>query len=47
MLGFMCLSEFISSKEGQKHKYDIIAETEGIIAMLPYGEIKSESRKNP
>lgn len=43
----MALSEFISSKEGSKHKYDIIAETDGIIAMLPFGEIKSESRKNP
>ncbi len=47
MIGFMQLSEFISSKEGSKHKYDIIAETDGIIAMLPFGEIKSESRKNP
>ena len=48
MIGFMCLSEFNGSKsESGKHKYDIIAETDGIIALLPFGEIKSESRKNP
>jgi len=48
MIGFMCLSELAGTKpEGGKHKYDIIAETDGIIALLPFGEIKSESRKNP
>ena len=30
-----------------KNKYDIIADTDGIIAILPFGEIKSESRKYP
>ena len=44
MLGFMSVSELSAST---KHKYDVIAETDGIIALLAYGEIKSESRKNP
>ena len=30
-----------------KAKYDIIAETDGIIAVLPLGEIKVESRRQP
>ena len=30
-----------------KHKFDVIAQTDGLIAILPYGEIKGESRKNP
>ena len=44
MIGFMAVSEMSPST---KHKYDVIAESDGIIALLPYGEIKSESRKNP
>lgn len=44
MLGFMAVSELSPST---KHKYDVIAESDGLIAVLPYGEIKSESRKNP
>ena len=30
-----------------KNKFDIIANTDGILAVLPYAEIKSEIRKNP
>jgi hypothetical protein len=44
MIGFMSVSELTSS---HKHKYDVIAETDGILAVLPFGEIKSESRRNP
>ena len=44
MIGFMAVSELSSSTI---HKYDVIAETDGIIALLPFGEIKGESRKNP
>lgn len=44
MTGFMNVSELTTEV---KNKYDIIAETDGIIAVLPFGEIKSESRKNP
>ena len=47
MIGFMCLSELVVSKESAKHKYDIMAESDGILAVLPFGEIKSESRKFP
>lgn len=44
MIGFMSVSELTSS---HKHKYDVIAETDGILAVLPFGEIKSESRRSP
>lgn len=44
MIGFMNVSEMTSQVS---NKYDIIAETDGIIAILPFGEIKNESRKNP
>jgi hypothetical protein len=30
-----------------RHKFDVIAESDGMIACLPFGEIKVESRKNP
>ena len=45
MVGFMFVSE-LNLKEN-KHRYDIIAETDGVIAVFPFGEFKSESRKNP
>jgi hypothetical protein len=44
MLGFMSISELTSST---KHKFDVIAETDGIIALVAFGELKSEVRKNP
>jgi len=44
MLGFMSVSELSAST---KHKYDVIAETDGIIALVAFGELKSETRKNP
>ena len=44
MIGFMAVSELTAV---MKHKYDVIAESDGIIALIPFGEIKSESRKNP
>jgi len=28
-------------------KYDMIAETDGVIAVLPFGEIKTEIRRQP
>ena len=30
-----------------KWKFDVYAEQDGIIAILPFGEIKIEIRKNP
>jgi CRP-like cAMP-binding protein len=44
MFGFMELSELSNST---RHKFDVIAESDGMIACLPFGEIKTESRKNP
>ncbi len=44
MIGFMTVSELCSNT---KHKYDVIAESDGLIAVFPFGEIKSESRKYP
>jgi len=40
----MNLSELSTST---KHKFDVIAQTDGLMAILPYGEIKAESRRNP
>lgn len=37
MIGFMSVSE-LTMKD--KHKYDIIAETDGLLAVLAFGEIK-------
>ena len=31
----------------QKWKFEVYAETDGILAVLPFGEIKIEIRKNP
>lgn len=44
MFGFMELSELSNTT---RHKFDVIAETDGMIACLPFGEIKTESRKSP
>jgi hypothetical protein len=44
MVGFMVVSELT---QAIKYKYDVIADTDGILAVLPFGEIKSESRRNP
>ena len=32
---------------GENWKYDMIAETDGVIAILPFGEIKTEIRRQP
>jgi CRP-like cAMP-binding protein len=44
MFGYMEISEL---SPGTRHKFDVIAESDGMIAVLPFGEIKTESRKNP
>lgn len=44
MIGFINVSE-LSTQD--KNKYDIIAESDGIFILIPYGEIKNESRKYP
>ena len=37
MIGFMSVSELTVR---DKHKYDIIAETDGLMAVLAFGEVK-------
>jgi CRP-like cAMP-binding protein len=44
MFGYMALSELSPQT---RYKFDVIAESDGMIAILPFGEIKSESRKAP
>jgi hypothetical protein len=44
MFGYMNISELSNTS---RFKFDVIAESDGLIAVLPYGEIKSESRRNP
>ena len=44
MFGYMEISELSPST---RHKFDVIAETDGMLACLPFGEIKFESRKSP
>ena len=44
MIGFMNVSEMTTQN---KAKYDIVAESDGLIAVLPLGEIKVESRRYP
>ena len=45
MIGFMFVSEL--AVKDNKHKYDIIADSDGLLAVFPFGEFKSESRRNP
>jgi len=33
--------------ENAKWKYDLVADTKGYLAILPFGEVKVEIRKNP
>jgi len=44
MFGYMNISELSTVT---RYKFDVIAESDGLVAVLPYGEIKSESRRNP
>ena len=44
MVGTMNFAD-MSTKE--KHSVTVIAKTEGLIALVPYGEVKMEIRKNP
>ena len=44
MLGHMAVSELSTAL---RNRYDVIAETDGLIALIPFGEIKGESRKSP
>lgn len=44
MFGYMAVSELSNQT---RFKFDVIAESDGMIALLPFGDIKSESRKAP
>jgi len=44
MIGAMVLSDLT---EQSKARYDIVAESEGLLAILPIGEIKLDLRKFP
>jgi hypothetical protein len=44
MIGFM---NFCSMPNNEKIKYDITAETDGYLAIIPFGEIKNLCRKAP
>lgn len=47
MLGHQNLAEQNGGFMEQKWKFEVFAETDGILAVLPFGEIKIEIRKNP
>ena len=46
MIGQNNLSEQVGTQFEEKWDFDIFAETEGLMAILPFGEIKGEFRKN-
>ena len=45
MIGFQNLAEISGNFMEETWKYDIFAETEATVAILPYGEIKNEIRR--
>jgi hypothetical protein len=45
MFGFQNLAEQSGDFGTEKWKFDIFAETDGTMAILPYGEIKMEIRR--
>lgn len=47
MLGHQNLAEQSGTFMEEKWKFDIYAETDGFIALLPFGEVKTEARKTP
>jgi hypothetical protein len=45
MIGHQNLAEQSGDFMGEKWKFDVYAETDGSIAVLPFGEIKTEIRR--
>jgi len=45
MFGFQNLTELSGTFQEEKWKFDIFAESDGILAVLPFGEIKQEIRR--
>jgi hypothetical protein len=47
MIGHQNLAEQDGPFMSSKWHYDLYGESSGILAVLPYGELKTEMRKNP
>ena len=50
MFGHQNLSEqcvSVYNEENSKWQFDLVADTKGYMAILPFGEVKMELRKNP
>jgi|TARA_B110000285_G_C14996147_1_gene548900 hypothetical protein len=47
MIGHQNLAEQSGDFMGEKWKFDVWADTDGSIAILPFGEIKTEIRRQP
>ena len=47
MVGFQNLCEMSGAFQDEKWKFDVFAETETLMGILPYGEIKTEIRRQP
>ena len=45
MVGFQNLTELSGAFQEEQWKFDVFAEEDSIVAVLPYGEIKVEIRK--
>ena len=47
MIGHQNLAEQSGSFMEEKWRYDVYADSDGIIAVMPFGEVKVEMRRNP
>lgn len=47
MIGHQNIAEQNAAMGEDRWKYDVYAETDGVMAILPFGEIKTEIRRQP
>ena len=47
MFGFQNLAEQSGAFMDETWKFDVMAETDGAMAIIPYGEVKAEIRRQP
>lgn len=47
MIGFQNLTEMSGQFQEEQWKFDVFAETDTLLGVLPYGEIKVEIRRQP
>ena len=47
MFGHQNLAELSGSFMQENWKFDVIAESDGVLGVLPFGEIKTEIRRQP